>query len=248
MKIETILFDMDSTLNEIDERFFSKNYFSLLHKNYFADMKVEYFFDNLTDITRHVMVSSSPDQLNIDTFMIEMSKCFDRTPEELYNSFMSFYGKEYDKLKKHVKPAKVAKQLLNNCIDKGYEIVIATTPVFPEIAINKRLKWGNLDKYNYKLVTHAENMHFSKPREEYYLEILAVIGREVNECIMVGNEFLGDIVGPTKMGMRTFYCPNPNSEDDFFTAPELKRFSKIKPTASGTLEDFNELVMNDFNL
>ncbi|MHA1505405.1 MAG: hypothetical protein ACTSPT_09465 [Candidatus Heimdallarchaeota archaeon] len=50
MKIETILFDMDSTLNEIDERFFSKNYFSLLHKNYFADLKVEYFFDNLTDM------------------------------------------------------------------------------------------------------------------------------------------------------------------------------------------------------
>jgi FMN phosphatase YigB (HAD superfamily) len=239
---------MDSTLNEIDERHFSKNYFNLLHKNYFSYLTVEYFFDNLTDITRHVMVSSSPDQLNIDTFMIEMSKTFDRTPEELFDTFMSFYTNEYDKLKKHVRPNKVAKQILKNCVDKGIEIVIATTPVFPEIAISKRLKWGKLDKFNYKLITHAENMHFSKPREEYYLEILDKIGRDVNECLMVGNEFLGDIVGPTKMGMKTFYCPNPNSDDDFFTAPELKRFSKIKPTASGSLEEFNELLMNDFNL
>ncbi|MHA1125498.1 MAG: HAD family hydrolase [Candidatus Heimdallarchaeota archaeon] len=248
MTINTILFDMDSTLNEIDERFFSKNYFNLLHKNYFADLQVEYFFDNLTDITRHVMVNSIPDQLNIETFMLEMSKCFNRTPEDLLKSFMSFYGKEYDKLKKHVKPAKGAKQAIKNCLEKDFDVVIATTPVFPEIAINKRLKWGKIDKFDYKLVTHAENMHYSKPREEYYIEILEMIGKEVNECIMVGNEFLSDIVGPTKMGMKTFYCPNPNSGDDYFTAPELKRFSKIKPTASGTIEDFNTFVMNDFTL
>ena len=248
MTIKTILFDMDSTLNEIDERFFSKNYFTLLHKNYFSDLQVDYFFDNLTEITRQVMISSTPDQLNIETFMIEMSKCFHRPPEELLKSIMNFYGKEYDKLKKHVKPAKGAKNVIKNCIDKGFEIVIATTPVFPEIAINKRLKWSNLDKFDYKLVTHAENMHYSKPREEYYNEILDMIGRKANECIMVGNEFLGDIVGPTKMGMKTFYCPNPNSDDDFFTAPELKRFSKIKPSASGTLVDFNNYLMNNFSL
>jgi len=248
MTIKTILFDMDSTLNEIDERSFSKEYFGTLHKNYFSDLTEDYFFDNLTDITRHVMVSSIPNELNIETFMNEMSKCFHRPPKELLNSFMSFYENEYDKLKKYVKPVKGAKKAIKNCLAKGYDVVIATTPVFPEVAINKRLKWGNIDKFDYKLITHAENMHFSKPRVEYYTEILKKIGRTANDCIMVGNEFLGDIVAPTKMGMKTFYCPNSNSEDDFFTAPELKRFSKIKPTASGTIEEFDDFLMNDFNL
>ena len=100
--------------------------------------------------------------------------------------------------------------------------------------------------FTFKLVTHAENMHFSKPLKEYYTEISKKIKKKPSECIMVGNEFLGDVHGPTRAGMKTFYVPIRPENEDLFIAPELKRFSKIKPTYRGKLSDFTKIAKNDF--
>jgi hypothetical protein len=69
--------------------------------------------------------------------------------------------------------------------------------------------------------------------------------KKPNKCLMVGNEFTGDIVSPTRVGLKTFYVP-VKPENDLFISPELKRFSKIKPTYTGTLFDFTEIVRNGF--
>jgi FMN phosphatase YigB (HAD superfamily) len=242
MAITTILFDMDSTLNTIDEIAFSQKYFQLLHENYFSEFDLLFFSESLTEITRNVMLSKSSKELTVNTFMKEMSKSFKKPAKNIYEKFKSYYANEYSSLKKYVKPAKDAKKSVKLCIEKGYTVVIATTPIFTEHAILQRLSWSGVAGFNYKLITHAENMHFSKPREEYYLEIQKKIKKKSNECIMIGNEFLADIVAPTKLGMKTFYCTKNNKNDDYFFSPELKRFSKIKPTYTGTLKDFIQLI------
>ncbi|MBN1329510.1 MAG: HAD family hydrolase [Candidatus Heimdallarchaeota archaeon] len=247
MTITTVLFDMDSTLNEIDEIAFSRKYFKTLHDCYFNDLEVQFFYDTLTEITRTVMLSKLPKELCIRTFMKEMSKYFKRTPKKLFDIFKSFYSNEYDELESFIKPAKFARDAVKTCFDKDMDVVVATTPIFTEIAILKRLNWSGVADFNFNLITHAENMHYSKPREEYYLEILKKIKRTPNECIMVGNEFMGDIVGPSKIGIMTFYCPHDVALDDLFISPELKRFSKYKPNHVGSLGDFIKLIENDFN-
>jgi FMN phosphatase YigB (HAD superfamily) len=189
------------------------------------------------------MYSKNSKELTVNTFMKKMAKSFKKPAKKIYEKFKSYYANEYSNLKKYVKPAKHAKKSVKLCIENDYTVIIATTPIFTEHAIMQRLAWSGVADFSYKLITHAENMHFSKPREEYYLEIQKKIKRKSNECIMIGNEFLADIVAPTKLGMKTFYCAkNNNNNDDFFFSPELKRFSKIKPTYSGTLEDFIQLI------
>jgi len=242
MAITTLLFDMDSTLIDIDEILFSKTYFKLLHECHFSDFDLGYFCDSLTEITKFVMLSKIPKEFTLDTFVKEMSKKYKRDPKDLYNNLLHFYNNEYESLNPFVRPIKGVKKMLKYCFKEGYNVVVATTPVFPEVAIRKRLKWGGLEKFDFKLVTHAGNMHFSKPREEYYQEVLFLIGKKKDECIMVGNEFMSDIVGPTRMGLKTFYCPLPTVNDDLFVSPELKRFSKIKPTYRGTINDFAKLI------
>ena len=244
MTITTLLFDMDSTLINIDEMLFSKTYFQLLHEQHFSDFEFSYFCDSLTDITRTVMLSKLPKELTMETFLREMAKRYKREEETLYHDLFNFYNNDYDKLNSYIRPIRGVKKMLKHSFNNGYDVVVATTPLFPEVAIRKRLKWGGLDKFDFKLVTHAENMHFSKPREDYYYEILEKIDRKVDECIMVGNEFMGDIVGPTRMGMKTFYCPTSKIDDDLFVSPELRRFSKIKPTYSGSIRDFAKLLEN----
>lgn len=244
MPITALLFDMDSTLIDIDEMLFSKTYFKLLHDCYFSDFDLGYFCDSLTDITRTIMIGKTSKELAIETFVREMAKRYKREPNKLRDDLFNFYNNEYNKLNPFIRPMKGVKKMLKRAFNEGFDIVVATTPVFPEVAIRKRLKWGGLEKLNFNLVTHAENMHYSKPREEYYHEILKAIDKRIDECIMVGNEFMGDIVGPTRMGMKTFYCPRPSANDDLFVSPELKRFSKIKPTYSGTINDFAKLMEN----
>ncbi|NHK32876.1 MAG: HAD family hydrolase [Asgard group archaeon] len=242
MAITTILLDMDSTLNKIDEIAFSQEYFQLLHENYFSEFDLQFFYETLTEITRNVMLSKNSKELTVNTFMKELSKSFKKPAKKIYEKFKTYYTNEYSNLKKYVKPAKYSKKAVKLCFEKEYTVIIATTPIFTEHAIMQRLNWSGVADFNYKLITHAENMHFSKPREEYYLEIQKKMKLKSDECIMIGNEFLADIVAPTKLGMKTFYCTKNNSNDDYFISPELKRFSKIKPTYSGTLGNFIQLI------
>ncbi|MCG3252630.1 MAG: HAD family hydrolase [Candidatus Heimdallarchaeota archaeon] len=246
MTITTVLFDMDSTLNSIDEIEFSQKYFKMLHERFFSEFELQFFYNSLTDITTKVMLSRSPRELAVKTFMKEMSKRYKKPQKKLYEDFKDFYATDYNQLKEFVRPAEGSQEAVQTCFDKGHTVVIATTPVFTEAAIMKRLMWSGMGEFTFKLVTHAENMHFSKPREEFYLEILKKIKKKPGECIMVGNEFMGDVYSPTKIGMKTFYAPLRPDNEDLFISPELKRFSKIKPTYKGKLPDFTMIVKNDF--
>ncbi|MBK5112407.1 MAG: HAD family hydrolase [Candidatus Heimdallarchaeota archaeon] len=246
MTITTILFDMDSTLNSIDEIEFSRKYFKMLHERFFSEFELQFFYDSLTNITKNVMLSRSPRELAIKTFMKEMAKCYKKPQKKLYEDFKEFYATDYNQLEEFVRPAEGAQELVQTCFNKGYDVIIATTPVFTEDAIMRRLKWSGMAEFTFELVTHAENMHFSKPLEEYYTEILKKTKKKYSECIMVGNEFMGDIVSPTRIGLKTFYIPLRPENEDLFVSPELKRFSKIKPTYQGTLTDLTEIVKSGF--
>ncbi|NHJ85475.1 MAG: HAD family hydrolase [Asgard group archaeon] len=247
MTLKAVLFDMDSTLNTIDETTFSRQYFKLLHGRFFSHVDAQYFYESLTEITKNVMFSKTPHELTFKSFLKEMSKAYKLPRKKIFDNLIHFYTHDYDELANFIKPAKGAIEAVQTCFDLNLDVVIATTPIFPKVAIMKRLKWSGVGDYKYRLITHAENMHFSKPRDEYYLEILKKIKLKPNDCLMVGNEFMGDVVGPSRIGMDTFYCPQETINDDLFYSPELKRFSKIKPTYTGSLFDLIDLVKNNFD-
>ena len=55
----------------------------------------------------------------------------------------------------------------------GYQVVIATAPLFPLLAIQERLRWAEIDECPFTLITSMETSHFAKPHPEYLAEILA---------------------------------------------------------------------------
>lgn len=239
---------MDSTLIDIDEDNFSREYFRLLNKLYFPEFSSKTFVTSLVEITRNVMLSEIPEELTINTFIREMSQSFNTSPENVYEKINSYYDNEYDQLEKYISVNNDAIKAIEAALAKDLQIVVATTPIFPEKAILKRLTWGKIDEYDFSYITHAENMHFSKPRKEYYTELLDILRIKPRNCIMVGNEFVADIVAPTQLGMETFYCPRDDINDKPFTSAELNRFNKIQPTYHGTLANFAELLDNGFEL
>ena len=95
-------------------------------------------------------------------------------------------------------------------------MVLATNPIFPEIATRQRIKWAGLDIEDFELVTTYENSRFSKPNLNYYTDILAKINVDAKDCMMVGNDVSEDMV-TTKLGMKVFLLTqdliNKNNED-----------------------------------
>ncbi len=72
--------------------------------------------------------------------------------ETLMPLFDDFYAREYPQLRKFVNPIPEACTLVTRAFEKHPTVVIATMPVFPLVAIQKRLEWGHLANFPYTLV------------------------------------------------------------------------------------------------
>ncbi|MDI3316617.1 MAG: HAD family hydrolase [Bacillota bacterium] len=86
----------------------------------------------------------------------------------------------------------------------GWQVAVATDPVFPEAAIRERLRWAGLDDLPFSLVTTYEEMHYTKPHLGYYREILERLGARPEESWMLGNDMAQDMVA-AELGIHTFF-------------------------------------------
>ena len=123
--------------------------------------------------------------------------------EVLLPLLVDFYEKDFAKLAVHSRTKPLARKTIQCAFDKGLEVVIATNPVFPRLAVEHRLNWADLGDFSYRLVTSYEIMHFCKPHTEYYAEILSRLGRKASDCLMIGNDVQEDL-SARKLGIKTF--------------------------------------------
>src|SRR5699024_4797477 len=77
---------------------------------------------------------------------------------------------------------------------KGYRLIVATNPMFPPIAVEKRIEFSGLDIQDFDFVSNFEIRTKTKPHLEYYEEVLNLNGLKPEECLMVGNDMEEDMV------------------------------------------------------
>ena len=82
-------------------------------------------------------------------------------------------------------------------------MVLATNPLFPNIATENRIKWAGLSPDDFLLYTTYDNSCRSKPNPQYYTEITEKLGLDPKECLMVGNDVGEDMVAED-LGMKVF--------------------------------------------
>ncbi|MCD6551002.1 HAD family hydrolase [Thermotoga sp.] len=182
------LFDYDGTLAE--DNGFAREYFknlTLFFKKRGIPLSPNLVLDCVEEITRN------PDgSTNLERYMRCLERKTGRRAGEWKDLFMEFYESElFDSLRHAVKPVKKTIDLLEEKKKKG-KIVLATNPVFPRIAIVKRLNWIGLSEEDFHLITDMENFHFCKPDPRYYLEICEKIGTSPENCVMYGDDDLND--------------------------------------------------------
>lgn len=207
LMFKTILFDLDGTLLDIDMDVFIPRYFDLISAKFSYLIKPHDFIEHLLFSTRLMLADKDPQKTNEQVFMNAFIPRIGISLEELQPVLTDFYTNDFGQLGKYTRREPLAVKIIDLAFKKGYEVVIATNPVFPRLAIEHRLNWAGIKDYSYKLITTYENMHFCKPHREYYEEILSVLGRKPEECLMVGNDVEEDLPAGTA-GIKTYLTKN----------------------------------------
>lgn len=130
--------------------------------------------------------------------------------------FDDFYTREFHKVMDATQPDPLADQCVKLAGKKGYTVALATNPLFPRAGTLARIGWAGMDPEDFALITTYEDSSFCKPNPAYYQEILDVLGKKPEECVMIGNDVSEDMAA-ADMGMGFFLADtcllNPKNRD-----------------------------------
>jgi len=220
--IKAVLFDLDETLLGNPTDSFIRGYIGHLTQYFMARCGV----DPSPTIRKAIPIIAgirTGDRDNLDIFLTMLQPVFDRSKQEVHQLFEEFYAEEYPKLRSLTAPGERSAEIIDRTRGAGYKVVIATNPLYPENAIRQRLEWAGLtpDFAAYDFVTTAEAMHFAKPNPAYYGEILARIGLEPDEVVMVGDHLINDKQAASVIGIRTVTMDVTQHDSYFDILPDF---------------------------
>jgi len=201
--MKALLFDLDGTLLGMDWRVFISEYLKSLSAQFVDLMEPEVFSTRLMAATQVMVDSQDPSKTNEETFIDAFFAGLEVTPEELMPRFDAFYLNQFPKLARYTEAIPEARDVILAALDLGLMVVVATNPVFPKEAIFERMRWAKIEDLPFRLVTSYEFMHYCKPHQTYYREILDILGLAPNDCLMVGNDVEEDLPAGL-LGMKTF--------------------------------------------
>lgn len=243
----TLLVDLDNTLltNEMEK--FVPAYLGALSA-YFPQWPAGEFQRKLLFATQAMINKNDP------TFTLE--KTFDQVfysslgveKEQIITKITDFYRDEFPKLKQICGSRPEAVDLLEKAFAEGLQVVIATNPIFPRIAIEHRLDWAGFssNKYPFSLVSSFETFHFAKPNIAFFAEILTQLGYPDCPTLMVGDSLEEDMLPCASLGIPGFLVTNrPIDIPDEYTHliqqgtlnqvwPWIQSMQDFPPISSGT--------------
>ena len=206
-KITTVLFDLDGTLLPMDQDTFIKAYLGGLVK---VAAPLGYDPSALAKSIMagtYVMYKNDGSKTNEDAFWLYMESVFGKKIIEDKHIFDEYYRTDFQKVAEVCGNTPDANQVVKQVKGKGLRVTLATNPLFPRMATESRARWAGLDTEDFEIITTFEDYTHCKPNLDYYRDILANMGVEPEECLMVGNDVDEDMVAEN-LGMRVFLLTN----------------------------------------
>ena len=248
MTLKALLIDFDNTLVLFNEDEFLANYAEKAYP-YMADyFDQSTFYQKLLQSTVN-LIRNDGSMTNIEAFTHHFISGSKLSYEECHNLLHKFYAESFRQLGKIVHVVSYGRKLLKRVLQEGLQVVIATNPIFPELATQIRLEWANLGDLNITLSTHAENMSYCKPRPEYYRSILDRIEQKPEDCLMAGNDPISDMAASV-LGIKTFLVDLDQEKGRLgIFSKEIENRTKKKAVypqfqidGSGTLQDLERFL------
>ena len=235
--LKSILFDLDGTLAPFMQDDFIHSYFKrlvarLTPMGYDGEKLVAALWKGVS-----VMTANDGRATNRQAFWASFTEDMGIQALALEGLFEDFYATDFDAAREALREKADRGPLVRGLREKGYDLILATNPVFPAVAVETRLGWVGLGGEDFDYITSYENSRRSKPNPDYYRDILEHIGRAPEECLMIGNNPVDDM-SALQIGLSgylvTDYLENPGglSIEPYRhgTFQELERYLCALPT------------------
>lgn len=202
----TLLIDLDNTLLTNSVETFVPAYMKALSDYMAPFINPDRFFGALLAATRKMLQNRDPECYLKDAFDANFYPQLGVTPEDLRPPLERFYAEVFPTLRPLTKERPEAIRLVENALDRGYRIAIATNPLFPLTAIEQRLTWAGLspERYPFAFVPSYESVHFAKPDPAFLAELLAYLGWSKEPVVMIGDDLENDIRCADDLGVPSY--------------------------------------------
>ena len=206
MSIKAVLFDLDGTLLPMDQDTFIKAYLGGMAKKlaphgYDPEVLVKAVYAGMK-----AMTTNDGSNTNEVAFWNAFTSILGEKVREDMPIFDDFYRNEFQDVKNICGFLPEAATTVRKLKEMGYRVALATTPMFPSIATESRIRWAGLELDDFEIFTTYEHYHFCKPNLNYYKELIEKMGLQPEECLMVGNDVGEDMV-TEELGMKVFLLP-----------------------------------------
>lgn len=202
--IDAVLFDLDGTLLPMDQEEFVNAYMTLLAKKLAPHGYDPKHLVAAVWAGTRAMVENDGSRTNEEVFWDDFCHIFGADARKDEPLFQEFYAADFGQARQVCGFAPEAAEVVAMLKEKGVKLVLATNPLFPEIATRQRIRWAGLEPEDFELVTTFENSRFCKPNPEYYRDLLDKLGLDPARCLMVGNDVGEDMLPALQAGMEVF--------------------------------------------
>ncbi len=224
--IKVALLDLDNTLIQNDDISFARAFLEKLEAFGQAHLGKNGLSAGFRAGLKRLQIARPPDETISGAIIFGISNNCDIPAEVVEQGLRTFYTELYPALSIYCTPQQGAEELIHLLKEQGYRIAIATNPIYPLSAVQMRLRAGNLP-IHYDFITHADNMHYAKPNPAYYAELIARLGVEPDEAVMIGDRLDNDIQAAQAINIRGFLSGRDGTLQNFAEAMQQRTFEQI---------------------
>lgn len=215
--IKAVLLDLDNTLLNNPDRQFAKAFLQSLNDH----VKIRH---NVDDVDMSTAFRAGIQSLNSDyrlantELMVRwVAQSIQSDVGTVKQTFEDFYNSSYKQLSTLASPVDGSKRLIENLLNQNILVAIATNPIYPETAVLERVHWAGIADYldQFILITNSDNMHFSKPDPAYYAQVIATLGTEPSDVLMIGDSDRNDMIPARQIGLHSLKITADKSLSDY---------------------------------
>ncbi len=109
-----------------------------------------------------------------------------------------------------------ARPLAQALLDKGLSVAIVSDPIYREAVVIHQLRWAGLGDFleSFAFVSSSQNTHFAKTDPAFYAELIARIGIEPDEALLVGGNRQQDTLPAETVGLHIWQLENNTALGD----------------------------------
>ena len=228
---KAVFFDLDGTLLPIDMDAFLKAYFERMTEFAATRGHDPQTFIKALNLGVRAMIDQEGGR-NDERFWQTFCSIIKGEKSHYEPLLEEFYTTVFDELGSMITPVPESGEVVRTLKKKGYRLYLTTMPLFPRIAVEKRLKWAGCDPNDFERITTYDNSTSTKPRLAYYQENVDAIGLAPEDILMVGNNTREDLAA-MDLGLDGYLVTDWLLNPDNFDINQVKH---------GSMADFLEFV------